>query len=169
MNRGMFWPILITTMLGAHVVAGIVVITVSVSDPSFAVEENYYEKAMDWDQTARQRATNDRLAWRVDLSPRVHAGRHPTHDVELTLSDATGAPLDGASVRIECFPNIRASERVTLNAATDANGHATVALDPDHFGLWEFRLRITHEDSVFTHRHRTQIAPLPIHIEIPAP
>ena len=49
MKRGGWWPIAITGVLAATVAANIWVAKIASDDPSFAIEQDYYRKAITWD------------------------------------------------------------------------------------------------------------------------
>ena len=54
MKRGMWWPIGITTVLATTVAANLWVMRLANEDHSFAIEPDYYRKAIMWDSTLAQ-------------------------------------------------------------------------------------------------------------------
>ena len=135
--------VMIATMLGglgymAHL---------ATDDPSFAVEKDYYKKAIDWDSTQAQAAENARLGWNVDLA--VEPGKS-----ELVLvvhpKDAQGAPIRGADVRVEAFANARAAHIVKADFRPQADGALAASVPLVRPGLWEFRFVVEAAGRRFT-------------------
>lgn len=151
MKKGWYWPVLIVGLLVVSAGTNIVVMIVATNDPSFAVEEDYYRKAVAWDDRRAQEARNRALGWSVDLAavPSVEAGV-PVLQVLARVADAAGDPVEGAVVRAELFPIARANqiERLPLNETNGGNYGATVRYTRS--GLWEFRLEIVRGEDRFT-------------------
>ena len=63
----MFWPIFLTSLITIHVVSVVVMVIVATHDSSFAVEPDWYQKSLHYDQTAEQQRANSRLNWSVQL------------------------------------------------------------------------------------------------------
>jgi nitrogen fixation protein FixH len=134
-------------LLAASAGANIALVVITSRDTSFAVEPNYYAKALAWDQTMAQQARSEALGWSLGLrvDPADARGRKT---VTVRLADRAGAPIEGAEVAVEVFHNARASR--ILSAALSPEGQGYVAVMPiDRPGLWEFRLRVTRGPEVF--------------------
>jgi nitrogen fixation protein FixH len=134
-------------LLAASAGANIALVVITSRDTSFAVEPNYYAKALAWDQTMAQQARSEALGWSLGLrvDPAAARGRKT---VTVRLADRAGAPIEGAEVAVEVFHNARASR--ILSAALSPEGQGYVAVMPiDRPGLWEFRLRVTRGPEVF--------------------
>ena len=54
MKRGLWWPIAVAAILATTVAANIWVMMIANDDPSFAIEPDYYRKALAWDTTLAQ-------------------------------------------------------------------------------------------------------------------
>ncbi len=67
MKPGALWPWVIGGALVLHVVVSLGVVFFATSDASYAVEEDYYQKAIDWDQKRAQDRTNERSRLVADL------------------------------------------------------------------------------------------------------
>jgi len=119
-NKGSLWPWIIAGALAIHVVASLVVVFVATSNPSYAVEEDYYQKALHWNDKRAQDRTNEELGWILNLivRPAATPGEQPT--LEVHLADAGGEPVDGAVVAVETFHNAHAND--ILRASLDAVG-----------------------------------------------
>ena len=152
-----FWPAFIVFLLLIPVAASVVLVRVAHDDPSFAVEENYYEKGVQWDSEMEQRAANERLGWRVDLRVQAVAGRRVI--LVARLFDENERPVAAESVSLEAFPIARASqvERVELASTPEGTWDATLPLH--HSGLWEFRFAAQARGERFTETIRRELDP----------
>lgn len=151
MKKGSLWPWVLGAVLAAHVVGSLVVVAIATTDPSIAVEENYYQKAVDWDQTRAQLLTNSKLGWSLGLvvTPPMQPGEQPL--VEVRLADRDGNPLTDATVAVETFHKARSADiiRVTFVAAEDP-GLYTASPAMRHDGLWELRFTVDRGADHFT-------------------
>ncbi len=126
----------------------ITMMCIATSDPTFAVEPNYYEKALAWDATAAQNHTNQRLAWRTEMAASASSSGKGEFAVRLTNSDST--PLDGAKVRAELFANTNARARTILDLVANGDGRYGAPTAFDRLGMWECRLVVTRGPETFT-------------------
>ena len=62
-------------LLVAWAGANIAFVVITSRDASFAVEPNYYAKALAWDQTMAQQARNEALGWSVSAQSSGRTGR----------------------------------------------------------------------------------------------
>jgi hypothetical protein len=147
--RGWYWPVVIVALLVGSAGANIGFMIVANRDASFAVEPDYYRKAVEWDRAMAQEARNAELGWTVSarLAP-ADAGRAR---LVTLVRDRAGAPLTGGAVAVEAFPSARAREIASfaLEPAGDAGVYA-VTLPSARPGLWEVRVRVTRGGEVFT-------------------
>jgi nitrogen fixation protein FixH len=148
-KRGIGWPIGVTTILGLTISANIWLIRVASADPSFAVEERYYQRALDWDQELAQRATNARLGW--DLEARVSAiDRGSGARVGAVLRDSTGAPIADATVAARIVHVGRAGQPVDVVLHRDSSGAYRALIPLERPGLWELRFDVQRGKDRFT-------------------
>jgi nitrogen fixation protein FixH len=142
---------MIAAALALHVVASLVVVYVATSDPSYAVEEDYYQKAVAWDERRAQDRTNEGLGWllEINVEPPVQPGEQPRLQVEIL--DGGGQPLSEATVTIEAFHNARADDivRETLTEAGDGVYRASLPMHSN--GRWELRFTVDRGSDHFTH------------------
>ena len=151
MKKGAVWPYLIAGALAFHVVVSLIVVFIATSDPSYAVEEDYYQKAIDWDLKRAQDRTNESLGWlfEFEVTPPERPGDQP--QLEVTLADAEGAPMTGATVAVEAFHNSSSGDilRAVLSP-TGEPGLYRANLPMQHNGRWELRFTIDQGDREFT-------------------
>jgi hypothetical protein len=145
------WPVLIIAALAIHVVVSLATVVVATSNPSYAVEEDYYQKALAWDARQAQDRHNLELGWQLDfeVAPPLTAGSDPRLVVRLT--DRSGQPLDGARVAVATFHNARAGQIVHAEPAAAGNGVYACPLPMRRSGRWELRFTVERGGEHFTH------------------
>lgn len=147
--KGWYWPAVIVALLVGSAGSNIAFMIVASRDATFAVEPDYYRKAVEWDRTMAQAARNAELGWRVSARLEPAAGgraRLVTH-----VRDSAGAALTGAAVVVEAFPSARAREIATVALEPTRDGGVHAGLLPSaRPGLWELRLRVTRGGEIFT-------------------
>ncbi len=157
MKRGTGWPIGVVVILAATVGINIVMYRVANDDPSFAIEPDYYQKAVDWDSTMAQKRQNLALGWQ--LSPTLAAfTMHNGALLRITLRDASGAEIRDAKVKVAAFFNARANDVIDTTLARDSTGYA-VRLPVKHGGVWELQFDVMRGRQRFTSTSRVEAVP----------
>jgi hypothetical protein len=150
LTRERIWPTLVIVALAANVILIVTLARIAGNDPSFAVEPDYYAKAISWDSVQAQRGRDDVLGWRVlPTLTAVTAERSPS--LTLELLDREGRPVTGAEISLEAMPVAFASHviRATL-AAQKTPGQYGGPVAVDRTGLWEFRVLVVRATDRFT-------------------
>ena len=148
-GKGWYWPLVVIGLLVGGAGANVGFMLVATGDASFAVEPDYYRKALDWDRTMAQEARNAELGWSV--SARLErAGRADDARLVARVTDRAGAPVGGARVAVEAFASARASQIVSATLDPRGDGIYATSLPSGRPGLWELRLRVTRGAEVFT-------------------
>lgn len=155
-SRGLFWAALPVLLLGASLLGVGTMVSIAVHDPSFALERNYYERAVHWDRQREQEETNERLGYAATL--RLRTVRDGV-ELELALADHRRVPLSGAEVKVEAFANARSGERRFLTLIPEADGRYRASLGRAQAGLWEFRLDVRAGGEHFTSTRRLDVPP----------
>lgn len=149
MKPGMMWPFVIAGALALHVVGSLVMVYFATSNPSYAVEPDYYRKALAWDEKRAQDRYNSELGWRFEFTVEpVAAGQDPILRVELTTTD--GQAVSDANVAVEAFANARRDDILTATLSATETGYETT-MPMRRNGLWEFRFTVTRGDELFTY------------------
>jgi nitrogen fixation protein FixH len=156
--RSRRWAYIFIGLLTVHAGATIAMVVVATSDPSFAVEPDYYEQALNWDAAAAQTVHNEQLNWSVRVETEAAGPETRGRMLFVHLLDAEGRALDGASVTVEWFHHARSAERTTGELPPASAGRYAGILPLDRPGMWEVRLIIRRGPETFTKR---------THIEIP--
>jgi nitrogen fixation protein FixH len=157
-KRGMWWPIGLSAVLAATVAANIWVAVIANDDPSFAVEPDYYRKAVAWDTTLAQDRHNALLGWR--LTPEMSAiAPDGTSLLSAQLTDSTGAAISGAAIRVAALAVARASNvhDLTLTPAAGTGNYA-VRFEARRAGEWELRFDATLGAEHFTQVSRVRLS-----------
>ncbi len=138
MKPGAGWPIGIALILATSVAGNLGVIYFTRDDPSFAVEPDYYRKAVVWDSSQVAEDASDALDWSVQAT--THKQRDGSTTLELVLLDGAGVALHGASVTGELLHVARANEVQTITFHETTAGQYVARPNMSRVGLWELRL-----------------------------
>jgi len=158
MKRGMQWPIGIVVVLSLFVASLTWMAIIASSDDAFAVEPDYYQKAVHFDDEMALRASSARLGWHVVSTLRL--GRPGTPgSVEVVVSDSAGVPMPGVNVQLLAMHNARASHLLTATLADAGEGRYLAPLDAQRPGEWELRFLVTRGSDRFAVRERIDAAP----------
>lgn len=151
------WIALIVGLLLFSVGTQAILIVSALSSPSFAVVPDYENKARNWDDVARQRALNERLAFTIDAE--VAALPAPGEAfVEVRLWDTWGKPLREATLNAEAFQLSRAQHplRLKFHHVQDNLYRAQATLAPP--GLWQFDWVVERGADRYTESSRIEVA-----------
>lgn len=147
-SKGGYWPLAIAALLASGAGANIGLMVIAARDPGFAVEPDYYKKAIDWDGAMAQEARNAELGWSV--AAEIERARPGEGRLVARVTDRAGAPVAGARVAVEAFASARAAQVVTADLAPEAAGVYAASVPLGRAGLWELRVRVTRGEQVFT-------------------
>ena len=151
---GLFWALVPAVLLSTGVGGLAWLASLAARDPSFALERDYYDRAVHWDRQQAEWAENARLGHRVSVELQVD-GAVP--EVVTKIVDRSGAPLRGARVEVEAFANSRSAERRTLGLVEGEGGTYRAELPGARSGLWELRLTVVQDGNRFTHVARVDV------------
>ncbi len=142
MKKGMGWPIGVVVILVATVASNISVIVLTRDDPSFAVEPDYYRKAVAWDSTQERVAESDALHWRLSahVSALNAAENSGSRTLTIELTDNTGAAVRNASLSGSLLHVARANDVQRIAFTENAAGQYVVTVPMPRDGIWELRL-----------------------------
>ncbi|QNN24823.1 FixH family protein [Planctomycetales bacterium ZRK34] len=159
-RRGWNWPMLIVSLLGLQIVLCVIAVYLAVSDPTMAIEPDYYKKAVHWDQSAAEQRESDALGWSHELTVDPSQDTIGRREMTVLIRDADGEPLSGAVVEIEAFANARATQRFNLTLVEQSPGQYTGLLPVRHTGLWEFTLIATYDRETYMQTDRIDLPSL---------
>ena len=157
MKRGAWWPISLAGVLAITVAANIWVAVIANDDPSFAIEPDYYKKAVAWDTTLAQARHNAVLGWR--LTPTMGAiASDGSSLLSAQLTDSTGSAISGAVIRVTALAVARASDIHEVTLAPSGAGTYAVRLEARRAGEWELRFDATRGAEHFTQVSRLRLS-----------
>ena len=148
------WPVAIVTVLLLQVGFGIWMARTANNDPNFAIEPDYYNRAVNWDSTMAQSRRDKALGWQAIASLTRDTGR--TAALRVVLVDAAGRPLVADSVHAEALAVAHAGTVHTLVLTPDAGGYAAQVPIAAN-GLWDVSIRAARGRDLFTARLRTEL------------
>jgi nitrogen fixation protein FixH len=155
----LFWVGLIFALLGGQIALLLFMTYLATADASFSVEPDYYEKGLNWDETAIQLRQNERLGWSLNLEVAGDADEFGKRVVACTLRDGEGRPLDGATVDVVAFAHARGSQRTAFALLGVGGGRYEGQARFRRAGLWEFRFVIQRGPETFTHTQNRRLDP----------
>lgn len=155
LESGRLWPWFIAALLVATAAGQGVMLYAATHDPTFAVEPDYYTKAVAWDTTMLRERENIRLGWHADgsMSAAVSGAA-----LRIAITDSAGAPVYGAQVRVTAIHNLDSRHPATI-AMTESGAAYTGDLPGAHRGLWELRVDAVRGSSHFTPSLRVDFTP----------
>ncbi len=159
LRSGRQWPLIIAALLAAHVLFWLGMVYIANSDPSFAVEPDYYAKSMKWDATAAQLRKNEALGWSLATEIGEDAGLRYERTLTCRLADINGRPIAGATVSLEAFHHARGNQRFKVAFADCGEGVYGGTLPMRKAGQWEFRYVVNHGDEIFTYKEVRGVRP----------
>jgi nitrogen fixation protein FixH len=155
------WPGIIIGFLVLNVCITAALITSAVSDPSYAIEPDSYQKALAWDATQAQMAANARLGWTAAGNVSSRQDCASLRVLNLKMQDRTDAPIVGANVTIEAFAQTRSAQRLRATLSENDPGEYGASLPFHRNGLWEIRLTAKRGEETFTTRLTLLVSPSP--------
>ncbi len=138
MKKGIGWPIGIAVILFGTVAANIGVILLTKDDPSFAIEPDYYRKAVAWDSTQALAARSAALAWQV--AAHVTSSDGGAAVLTLDLTDTTGAAVRSVRLAGALLHVARANDVQTVTFTETETGRYVATVSMARTGVWELRL-----------------------------
>ena len=145
-----FWVGLILALLGGQMVLISTMAYVATSDGSFAIEPDYYQKGLHWDETAAQIRKNVELGWSVRLQVGDQVGVRGERVLRCRLCDRSGRALDGATIDLVAFPHASGNQRSSATFIPAGDGEYETTLPFSRQGVWEFRIIVQRGPETFT-------------------
>lgn len=145
--RAGIWPWVPALLLGSLLGTQLGVLSSTLEDPSVSTEPDYYRKALDWDARQARLRQSQALGWAARASD---GGASPGgREVQVSIVDAHGAPVSGATVRALAFPNARAGQPLELSLRESSPGVYSADLGVARPGIWELRCSATRGQQQF--------------------
>ena len=151
------WPLFIVGLLSMSVATVAITVVAARSDGGPQVIDDYYQKAVNWDETVALQAASDALGWQAEVV--ILPSHEASRPVEITLRDREGLPITEAQGTIRAFRPHRAeavAER-PLSAVTETPGLYRQAFPIQQAGLWDFEIIATQDSLRFQTLIRKEI------------
>jgi len=149
-SRHLFWPIFLAGLITTHIVSVVVMVIVATHDRSFAIEPDWYQKGLHYEQTAQQQQENGRLGWSVQFDVGQPLAGTNRRDVSCKVLDRAGKPVENATIDLVAFAHLRGSNRTASVLLPHGPGEYVATLGFEDPGMWEFRFEITRGPNTFT-------------------
>lgn len=142
------WPAFVIALLLLGIGSAFEALFAARSDGGAQIVEDYYDAALDFDETRAARAASDALGWTAAVS--VGACEGGLCPVEVTVRDRDGAPVEGLSgvVRASRPQEATAAARLPLSSS-EAPGVYRQLMPVSADGLWDFALDAQRGDDRF--------------------
>jgi len=148
------WPLIIGGLLTVHVLTMLTFVWIANSNPSYAVEKDYYQKALHWDDRRGQEAINAFLGWSMEVSVDRTDPTGPVLQARLT---GPSGPVTGAALRVEAFHMAHSADVLEATLEEAGPGLYRASLPMRHDGRWELRFTADRGEEHFTHTLKTHL------------
>ena len=159
MKKGWYWPWFIGILLVATAGGQGVMLYAATHDSTFALEPDYYKRAVAFDTVIQQQRANLALEWTAHASvgPLVDGQR----EVALTLTDGNAHPITDARVRVTAIHNLEGDHQVSQSLRASTDGRFVASMPLMRAGLWELRVEALRGRERFTPSLRVDAAATP--------
>jgi hypothetical protein len=148
-RAGTFWAWVPAGLLGSMLLGLGTLAYIAIDDPGFALEPNYYEKAVQWDRSLAEARESQELGFRLEPAHGLILGADGGIEVELELRDRQGRPVSGAELSLEAFPNAAAHKIHHSKLVEASPGTYRAELRDGASGLWELRCKVAYGTARF--------------------
>ncbi len=142
-SAGTFWAWVPAGLLGSMLLGLGSLAYIAADDPGFALEPNYYDKAVHWDRAQAEASASRALGYRLELTEPLTVAADGHIDLRLSLVDRQGEAVTGAEVTAVAFANAAASRTQRVVLREISAGRYQAELRQGRTGLWELRLAVT--------------------------
>ena len=150
-QAGWIWPWLVGALLVCTAGGQAIMLYAATHDPTFAIEPDYYNRAVAWDTTMANDRATIALGWKASAAMSSAVGPGSTIDatVHVAVVDRDGTPVRGARVRATAVHNLDGSHQTSVSFVADGDTYVATMVGARR-GLWELRLDVTRDDAHFT-------------------
>jgi len=149
-NAAKLWPAALVAVLAITVVANVAIYWTANHDRSFAVEPDYYQRAIDWDSTVARGQRSAALGWVTDVRLAPPEAGHATLSIAITTRD--GLPLDSADVRAALSHNAQGANVYEVRLLASGPGLYAARIPSTAQGLWRVDIAVVRGDDIYSRR-----------------
>lgn len=146
---GALWAWVPAIMLGSMLLGLGTMAYVAVDDPHFALERDYYDKAVHWDRSQAAARASASSGLSLSLTRPLVTSADGSVEVEVRVTDRENRPVQGARVQLQAFPNAYAERIETSSLRESAPGTYVGRIERGVLGLWELRFGLVSGASRF--------------------
>ncbi len=154
------WPLFVVALLVTSVTYSMLVVYASQSDGGAQVIDNYYEKAVNWDDRIAQQNLSDATGWEASLTFVPAGNGSQTHALLLGVKDPEANVLSGLQGVIKA-KRPHASGTVTelsiLETSITPEGNYLLSFAEARPGLWDFEVDFVLDNNRFTKTIRKEL------------
>ena len=157
-SSGTFWAWVPAMLRGSMLLGLGTMAFIAIDDPSFALEPNYYDKAVHWDRSQAEARDSQALGLRLTLLQPLSSSLRGDVELVLSVRDRGDLPVRGAAVALEAFPNAYATRVQQVSLLEISPGVYRAKLAHGVRGLWELRFDVAQGGSHFRQVLRVDVA-----------
>ena len=151
------WPAAVVSLLLFGVGLTFGVLYFARSDGGAQVIGDYYRQGVAWDSVAAVRDRAAQLGWQVQVTISAQPGSDGRRTVETTVTDSTGAGIEGLRLEIRLFSPAIDRPVASTGAVDEGLGRYRTALQIDRPGLWDIEVAGLTAEGPFRVRIRREI------------
>lgn len=151
-----FWPGMVIGILSLSVGANIVLISAARSDGGAQIIDNYYEKAVNWDEHKAELKRAQEMGWSVEI---LVGPQGETRPVRFVVTDKSGTPVQGLAPHVVVTSPAKIAPQARADLRIDAPGVYAAELSIPHAGFWDFEFTARLGDGDFVTKKRVEVLP----------
>lgn len=152
------WVGLIVGLLALQVFVGGMAIFLANSDPTYSIEPNYHQKAMEFDKVLAARQVSHQLGWKWTIVPGHQIDSTGRRELNIQLQDANLQPITDALISVQLMHHAKGNKRqnIKLTPVPDKPGQYQGTALIDRAGLWQVDLSADRQTEHFVDRRENQ-------------
>jgi nitrogen fixation protein FixH len=155
------WPTIIVSLLLFQIGLSVGGAYMVMRGKSTVIEDDYYNKALHWDDYIAQEQASRKLGWTSDLAVRDGSGAQGVmghRTISVALNDSKGQPVDAATIHMVVFHHAHATDchDVILHPVQPGVYQADVPMS--YAGTWEFRFTVTRGHEMYINKVQRELA-----------
>ena len=147
-----FYPTIVVVLILVTMVGSLSMLFITKWDGGAQIVENYYQKTLDWNETAEALEKSKALGWQMMPQIKSSNGGN-TQTVTITLQDAQGNPIQNAQGKLIATRPSNASLKIETPFVATTNGYQATLTVP-LLGYWDLSFIIQKGKDVFLHQTR---------------
>lgn len=153
------WPAFIVVLFVAGIGGTFVMMWFAQRDGGPQVIDDYYRKAIEWDQTMAEQAAGEALGWQIEVSIQPPAPGQDLPSLSLLVSDSTGTPVSGLAgvVRLLRPQLAEALFETALAELHESPGTYRQTVPINRPGLWDIQVEASRDQSRIRKTIRTEV------------